>query len=274
MLPIILKIRLMSMAAASWTAAASPVPLPAESVATLLATQTSGPVEIDLYDENDYQRGRIAVWRDGSVDDDTRAIVKRLFRCRYTHREAMIHGLAPRRARAVTRRATAGEGRVRRRPAELASAEPVGEAGVPRDDRGARRRRKALVGRRRVTAVASGADSRACTCARRAPSAPATRARAALRSCRRGSDGCVTSSCDGFAGVAAGVSSLRTTPRPEIPRLIRLMAPPFQPRASAYRGAMPPVRRRHQGPRRDTPRQHEAPLFAVRASRGRWFCRR
>ena len=91
MLPIILKIRLMSMAAASWTAAASPVPLPAESVATLLATQTSGPVEIDLYDENDYQRGRIAVWRDGSVDDDTRAVVKRLFRCRYTHREAMIH---------------------------------------------------------------------------------------------------------------------------------------------------------------------------------------
>ncbi len=81
----------MSMAAASWTAAASPVPLPAESVATLLATQTSAPIEIDLYDENDYQRGRIAVWRDGAVDDETRAIVKRLFRCRYTHREAMIH---------------------------------------------------------------------------------------------------------------------------------------------------------------------------------------
>src|SRR5690349_20767726 len=81
----------MSMAAASWTAAAAPVPLPAESIATLFTTQTSGPVEVDLYDENDHQKGRIAIWRDGSVDDDTRTLVMRLFRCRRTHREAMIH---------------------------------------------------------------------------------------------------------------------------------------------------------------------------------------
>ena len=93
MLPIILKIRLMSMAAASWTAAASPVPLPAEAVATLFAAQTSGPVEVSLYDENDHQKGRIAIWRDGSVDAATRTQVKRLFRCRKTHREAMIHRL-------------------------------------------------------------------------------------------------------------------------------------------------------------------------------------
>ena len=91
MLPIILKIRLMSAAAASWTAAASPVPLPAEAVATLFATQTSGPIEVSFYDENDHQRGRVAIWRDGSVDDETRGVVKRLFRCRRTHREAMIH---------------------------------------------------------------------------------------------------------------------------------------------------------------------------------------
>jgi uncharacterized protein YcbK (DUF882 family) len=91
LLPIILKIRLMSMAAASWTAAASPVPLPAESVATLIATRTSAPVEVTLFDENDHQRGDIPIWRDGSVDTETRAIVKRLFRCRRTHREAMIH---------------------------------------------------------------------------------------------------------------------------------------------------------------------------------------
>ena len=91
MLPIILKLRLMSMAATSWTATASPVPLPAEAVATLFATQTSGPVEVDLYDENDHQKARIAIWRDGSVDEDTRSVVMRLFRCRRTHREAMIH---------------------------------------------------------------------------------------------------------------------------------------------------------------------------------------
>lgn len=91
MLPIILKIRLMSTAAAGWSAAASPVPVPAEAVATLVAAETSAPIEVDLYDENDHQKGRIAIWRDGSVDDETRVIVKRLFRCRKTHREAMIH---------------------------------------------------------------------------------------------------------------------------------------------------------------------------------------
>jgi uncharacterized protein YcbK (DUF882 family) len=91
LLPIILKIRLMSTAAASWTAAASPVPLPAEAVATLIATQTAGPVEVSLFDENDKQKGRIAIWRDGSVDEQTGTEVKKLFRCRKTHREAMIH---------------------------------------------------------------------------------------------------------------------------------------------------------------------------------------
>jgi uncharacterized protein YcbK (DUF882 family) len=83
--------RLMSAAAASWTAAASPVPLPAEPIATLIATHTAGPVEVSLYDENDHQKGHVAIWRDGSVDDDTRVELKRLFRCRKTHREAMIH---------------------------------------------------------------------------------------------------------------------------------------------------------------------------------------
>lgn len=81
----------MSTAAAGWSAAASPIPVPAEAVATLIAADTSAPVEVDLYDENDHQKGRIAIWRDGSVDDATRVIVKRLFRCRKTHREAMIH---------------------------------------------------------------------------------------------------------------------------------------------------------------------------------------
>lgn len=91
MLPIVLKFRLMSMAAAGWTAASSPVPLQAEAVATLFATHTAAPIELDLYDENDHQKGHVAIWRDGSVDDPTRDEIKRLFRCRKTHREAMIH---------------------------------------------------------------------------------------------------------------------------------------------------------------------------------------
>ena len=79
------------MAAAGWTAASSPVPLQAEAVATLFATHTAAPIELDLYDENDHQKGHVAIWRDGSVDDPTRDEIKRLFRCRKTHREAMIH---------------------------------------------------------------------------------------------------------------------------------------------------------------------------------------
>src|SRR5262245_64735381 len=81
----------MGMAAASWTAAASPMPLPAESVATLFATRAATPVDVDLYDENDHQKGHVAIWRDGSVDDETRVELKQLFRCRRTHRQAMIH---------------------------------------------------------------------------------------------------------------------------------------------------------------------------------------
>ena len=65
--------------------------MPAEAVATLFAGHTSGPIEVDFYDENEHQRGRVAIWRDGAVDDETRGQIKRLFRCRKTHREAMIH---------------------------------------------------------------------------------------------------------------------------------------------------------------------------------------
>lgn len=89
-LPIILKIKLMTSAMAGWTAAASPMPLPAEAVATLFAGHMSSPVPVDLYDENDHQRGLVAVWRDGSTDEATTAELKKLFRCRKTHREKTI----------------------------------------------------------------------------------------------------------------------------------------------------------------------------------------
>jgi uncharacterized protein YcbK (DUF882 family) len=90
LLPIILKIRLMTMAMAGWTAAASPLPLPADAIATLFAGHTSAPIEVRLYDENDHQSGTVAIWRDGSTDEATTAEVKRLFRCRRTHKEKMI----------------------------------------------------------------------------------------------------------------------------------------------------------------------------------------
>lgn len=89
-LPIILKAKLMASAMAGWTAAAAPVPMPAESVATLFAATVAAPVAVDLYDENDHQKGLVAIWRDGSTDAATADELKKLFRCRRTLREAKI----------------------------------------------------------------------------------------------------------------------------------------------------------------------------------------
>ena len=91
-LPIILKAKLMANAMAGWTAVASPAPMPAETVATLVAANTAAPVPVSLYDENDHQKGVVAIWRDGSTDADTHDELKLLFRCRRTHRE---HAIAP-----------------------------------------------------------------------------------------------------------------------------------------------------------------------------------
>lgn len=77
---------------AGWTAAAAPVPIPADAIATLFAGHTVAPVSVSLYDENDHQKGTVAIWRDGSTDEATAVELKRLFRCRRTHRE---HTIAP-----------------------------------------------------------------------------------------------------------------------------------------------------------------------------------
>src|SRR5687767_11941742 len=80
----------MAMAMAGWSAATAPVPVPADAVAALLAGYAAEPVEVDLYDENEHQTGRVAIWRDGSIDDETRYELKKLFRCRRTWREKPI----------------------------------------------------------------------------------------------------------------------------------------------------------------------------------------
>lgn len=90
MLPIILKIRLATMMMAGWSASATPAPMPTEAIATMFAAQTAGPIEVSFYDENDHQAGTVAIWRDGSIDDATKALVKHLFRCRSTHREKLM----------------------------------------------------------------------------------------------------------------------------------------------------------------------------------------
>jgi uncharacterized protein YcbK (DUF882 family) len=90
LLPIILKIKLLTTTMAGWTAAATPGPMPGEMVATVMSAEVAAPIEVSLYDENDHQTGNLAIWRDGSVDDATKAEVKKLFRCRRTHRQKMI----------------------------------------------------------------------------------------------------------------------------------------------------------------------------------------
>ena len=90
MLPIILKLRLATMAMAGLTAAGSPVPMPPQVMMAVLAGNAAQPIEVSFYDENDHQAGTVAIWRDGATDDDTAAQIKHLFRCRTTHREKMI----------------------------------------------------------------------------------------------------------------------------------------------------------------------------------------
>ncbi len=89
MLPLIVKLHVASSAMTSLAASASPLPLPVYSAASL-ATTFSSPTETHFYDENEHQEGTLAIWRDGTTDDETSVQVKRLFRCRQTHFERMI----------------------------------------------------------------------------------------------------------------------------------------------------------------------------------------
>lgn len=90
MLPILLKVHLTSMAMAGWTAAASPVPMPASVVASVMASHEAAPIDLSLYDENEHQAGHVAIWRDGAIDDETAKDLKRLFRCRTTYRQKLL----------------------------------------------------------------------------------------------------------------------------------------------------------------------------------------
>jgi len=90
MLPIILKLKLATAAAAGLAAASSPVPASAEAIAMVVAVRATAPVEVKLYDENLRVAATVGIQRDGTMDETTAADVKRLFRCRQTHRERPI----------------------------------------------------------------------------------------------------------------------------------------------------------------------------------------
>jgi uncharacterized protein YcbK (DUF882 family) len=90
MLPIILKLKLATAAAAGLAAATSPVAVPADALAMTVAERTAAPIEVKLYDENLQVSATVGIRRDGTMDDATAAELKHLFRCRSTGRQHAI----------------------------------------------------------------------------------------------------------------------------------------------------------------------------------------
>jgi uncharacterized protein YcbK (DUF882 family) len=90
MLPILLKIRLTTMAMAGWTAAASPVPMPMDAVTMVYQQRAASPVEVKLYDENLHVNASVLIDHEGNSDEETTREIHHLFRCRVTNRERPI----------------------------------------------------------------------------------------------------------------------------------------------------------------------------------------
>ncbi len=71
---------------AGFVASSTPAPLPASAIAIAVGGAAASPVAVPLYDENEHQTGAVAIWRDGWTDDEATVELKKLFRCRTTHR--------------------------------------------------------------------------------------------------------------------------------------------------------------------------------------------
>jgi len=112
MLPITLKLKLVTTAAVGLASSASPAPQPAEAMAVTTVERASLPIEVKLFDENLGVHATVGIRRDGMMDEQTAAELKHLFRCRQTNREhAIARGtLASRRPRrtATPARSTSG----------------------------------------------------------------------------------------------------------------------------------------------------------------------
>ncbi len=90
MVPIILKLKLVASAMVGFAAAASPMPMPVETIAMVAQARDAMPVEVKLYDENLHVDATVLINHDGNVDDATGAEIRHLFRCRATNRERPI----------------------------------------------------------------------------------------------------------------------------------------------------------------------------------------
>jgi uncharacterized protein YcbK (DUF882 family) len=90
MLPILLKLKLATAAAAGLAATAIPVTVPADALAMTVAGRVAAPIEVKLYDENLQVSATVGIRLDGTMDDATAAELKHLFRCRTTGRQHVI----------------------------------------------------------------------------------------------------------------------------------------------------------------------------------------
>ena len=90
MLPILIKIKLLTTAMAGWSVAASPVPLPMNAIALAFDVRAATPVEVKLYDENLRVSASVVIDHHGNSDEATTAQIRHLFRCRVTNRERAI----------------------------------------------------------------------------------------------------------------------------------------------------------------------------------------
>lgn len=90
MIPLLLKVRLMTMAMSGWMAASSPVPIPMTSVAHAFDVRAATPVEVKLYDENLRVHATVLIDHQGNSDADTTKEIRHLFRCRVTNAERAI----------------------------------------------------------------------------------------------------------------------------------------------------------------------------------------
>lgn len=90
MLPLLIKVRLMTTAMTGWMAATSPVPLPMASIATAFEVRAATPVEVKLYDENLRVHATVLIDHQGNSDAETTKEIRHLFRCRTTNAERAI----------------------------------------------------------------------------------------------------------------------------------------------------------------------------------------
>ncbi len=85
-------LRLVETIMAGWLASAGPVSTPTGTAAAVVmdtsaaAESSAGPVEVHVFDENSREEATLLINRDGSTDEATAAQVKRMFRCRRTHK--------------------------------------------------------------------------------------------------------------------------------------------------------------------------------------------